>query len=892
MNKWAVCGLALAIGWVAATQGEAVGVKNQRTSTTYGTLTGAVAAALGGDTLLLTTGTFTEVVFIGAKNLTLSGLYNSTFTVRIPGGTTLVKPAALDGSVFTISNASVTLDSLDISGGGPPLKVSRVYGGGICATHASTVALNLCDVYGNSSSEMGGGIYASNSMLLLTGTSVYSNRAAYTTTDTGQGGGVAVVYGSLHAMGTTLVHHNAAEDSGGGIYLQHSDAALNDTQISFNSATNDGGGIVFGDHVDATLADCQIDNNQALSSGSMGGGLAALNFSNLTATALSVSANSAGYGGGIALSGGLLHSTGTFQVVTVENNLARHGGGGFYVDSGAQLRLRGGLLVGNEGDSDGSDSGDGGAILASGQGTLDLEAATSDLLILENSAWNGGGIAIDDESSATLVCTQAFAFAISGNTAMQYGGGIAMPSDYAVLTGLGPIAIFGNTASESGGGILQHGGLVHLEGLADIPFVIASNRTRVNGGGICSDQSAVLQLSNVQIGAPGAGNVATNSSRSGGGLALLGLSSLQATNVAFLDNSCNLNGAGLYVSNATASVLGSPGDPAADFFPPNRFVGNQAANVTLGRGGAVCVANGILTLHDALIASNRARVGGGLYCASASTSRVINCVLATNAATLAAGGGGAYAASTANAQFLHCTISRNAEGGLDAGAAAPVVLTNCIVQANAVTNLTSGFAVAHSLVEPLYPGVNNFTGDPLFRDPAALDFRLTYGSVATNRGAALARVARDAIGNARPAATAHDPGAFEYDWTVMDSDADGIPDDWEVERDLNPRSYDSHKDDDVDTWLNLDEYVADTDPKDDADFFRLDGVDVIGDRAYVWAFTSGRRQYRLDYLDDLAGAWLPVPGLESFLGAGGDDNVPDPRPLQPNRNYRLHVWIP
>ena len=120
MNKWAVCGLALAIGWVAATQGEAVGVKNQRTSTTYGTLTGAVAAALGGDTLLLTTGTFTEVVFIGAKNLTLSGLYNSTFTVRIPGGTTLVKPAALDGSVFTISNASVTLDSLDISGGGPP----------------------------------------------------------------------------------------------------------------------------------------------------------------------------------------------------------------------------------------------------------------------------------------------------------------------------------------------------------------------------------------------------------------------------------------------------------------------------------------------------------------------------------------------------------------------------------------------------------------------------------------------------------------------------------------------------------------------------------------------------------------------------------------------------
>lgn len=892
MNKWAGCGLALAIGWVAATQGEAVGVKNQRTSNTYGTLTGAVAAALSGDTLLLTTGTFSEVVFIGAKNLTLAGLYNSTYTVRIPGGTTRVQPAALAGSVFTISNASVTLDSLDISGGGPPLKVSRVYGGGICATHASTVAVNLCDVYGNSSSEMGGGIYASNSMLLLNGTSVYSNRASFTTTDTGQGGGVAVVYGSLHAMGTTLVHHNTAEDSGGGLYLQYSDAALNDTQVSFNTATNEGGGIVFGDHVDATLADCQIDNNQALSSGAMGGGIAALNFSNLTATALSVSANSAGYGGGIALGGGLLHATGTFQVVTLANNLARHGGGGFYVDSGAQLRLRGGLLIGNQGDSDDSNSGDGGAILASGQGTLELEAGVSDLFLLENSAWNGGGIAIDDESSAALVSTQAFAFSISGNTAMQYGGGIALPSDYAILNGLGAISISGNTASESGGGLLQHGGRVHLEGLPGAPFLISSNRTLSRGGGICAEQSALLQLVNVQIGAPGAGNMATNNGCSGGGIALLGASTLQGTNVAFIANSCTLYGAGLYVTNSSASLIGIPGDPAEEVLPPNRFTDNISTASGVSGGGGVYIANGTLTLHDALLSGNRARVGGGIYSGSASTSRVINCVLATNIASAAGGGGGAYASSTANAQYLHCTISRNAEGGFDFGAAAPLFLTNCIVQANAVTNLPPGATATHCLIEPAYPGVNNFTGDPLFMKPSSLDFRLTYGSAATNRGATLSRIARDAIGNARPASTAYDPGAYEYDWTILDSDSDTMPDDWEVGRGLDPRDANALDDDDTDTRVNRDEYIADTDPLDDTDYFRLDDIDIITDRAYIWAFTSGRRQYRLEYLDDLAGAWLPVPGLESFPGAGGDDNIPDPRPLQTNLNYRLQVWVP
>ena len=889
MNKWTICCALTAVGWLASTEVGAEAVKNQRTSVTYATLTGAVAAAASGDALLMTTGRFSEVVFIGAKNLSVTGLYNSTFTVRIPGGSTLVRPAALAGSVFTISNAAVSLDSLDIAGGGPPLKVSRVYGGGICATHASTVTVSLCDVYGNSSSEMGGGIYASNSTLVLSGTSVYSNRASFTTTDTGQGGGIAVVRGVLSAVDTTLVHHNTAEDSGGGIFLQYSEATLNDTLVSFNTATNDGGGIVLDDHVVATLSGCQLRGNMAAAAFSFGGGIFASNFSNLTSTATWIAENSANEGGGVFLSGGLADGTGTFYSVTVENNQAREGGGAFFVDSAAHLRLRSGLLLGNDGDSDGSDSGDGGAIYVGSQGTVEIEPESADVMILENSAWNGGGIAIGDESSITLVCTQEFALTLSGNIAAQGGGGIALPSAYGELYARGGIAIQGNSAA-FGAGIYQNNSLVRLEGLAAQPLVVSSNvSAEYYGGGILSEHNALLQLVNVQVGAPGAGNRVDGDSHSGGGIALLGSSTLQATNLAILGNRCNRFGAGLFVSNSTASILGIPGDPAVDFFPPNRFIGNQATNATLSSGGGVYVINGILTLHDALVASNSAHNGGGLYLASASTNRVVNCVVATNTAAF---GGGAYAASTANSQFLHCTLSRNDEGGMDAAAGAPVVLTNCIVQANAVTNLPAGLTVVYSLVEPLYPGANNFIGDPLFMNPATLDYRLTYGSAATNRGVALARVARDAIGNARPASTAYDPGAFEYDWTVMDSDADAIPDDWEVERDLNPRSFDSQKDDDTDTWLNLDEYVADTDPKDDSDFFQLDGLQTAGGQAAVLADTSARRQYRLEYLDDLAGVWLDVPGRESFAGAGGPDAIPDARPLQTNRNYRLNVWIP
>lgn len=836
-------------------------VKNARTTATFGSVTAAVAAAASGDTLLLTTGRFSEAVFIGAKNLALVGRYNSTFSVQLPGGTTLVAPVTGMGSVFSISNAAVTLDSLDVSGGYPPAKGVHLDGAGVHLQAGSVVTATACRVYGNEADGAGGGFFATNSTLVLDATQIFSNRAA-STNGLGNGGGVAVVRGALHALAGTEIRQNAAFRSGGGVFLQLADAAFDGTQFSANTASNGGGG------------------------------LATAGFSNLVATSAWFQANSARYGGAAMVSGGTLHGTATFFNVTAENNLARDGGGAFYVDNGAQFRLRGGLLVANQGDSDDSDSGDGGAILVTGQAALDLEAATADLLILENSAWNGGGIAIDDESFADLVCTQEFDFAISGNTARQFGGGIALPRDYAVLTGRGAISISGNAASESGGGVLQHGGLVALEGLPGLPFVVSSNRTAMHGGGLCAEESALLRLVNVQIGAAGAGNLATNAGRSGGGLALLGASTLQATNLAFLDNRGNYSGGGLFVSNATASLLGIPGDPAENFAPPNLFSGNQATSVTLGRGGAVCVANGILTLHDALLTGNRARVGGGLYCASVSTSRVINCVLATNVATLAAGGGGAYAASTANAQFLHCTIAYNGEGGFDAGAAAPVFLTNCIVVANAVTNLPPGLGATHCLVEPAYPGLNNFTGDPLFMKPSALDFRLTYGSAATNRGIALPRVTRDAIGNARPASTAHDPGAFEYDWTVVDSDSDTMPDDWEVERNLDPRDANALDDDDTDTWVNRDEYIADTDPLDDTDFFRLAGLDVVGDLAYVLAFTSGRRQYRLEFLDDLTDAWATVPGLESFPGAGGDDNIPDPRPLETNRHYRLQVWVP
>ena len=108
---------------------------------------------------------------------------------------------------------------------------------------------------------------------------------------------------------------------------------------------------------------------------------------------------------------------------------------------------------------------------------------------------------------------------------------------------------------------------------------------RCHGNNGVPSRAQITSTARNSFGAPGAGNVATNAGRSGGGLALLGASTLQATNLTFIDNRCNYSGGGLFVSNATASLLGLPGDPAEDFAPPNRFSGNQATNASLGRGG-------------------------------------------------------------------------------------------------------------------------------------------------------------------------------------------------------------------------------------------------------------------------------------------------------------------
>jgi len=270
--------------------------------------------------------------------------------------------------------------------------------------------------------------------------------------------------------------------------------------------------------------------------------------------------------------------------------LDNFGGGAIYVAAGADLDLEfDAVITGNSAENGGaifslgavnlfndsqitgnSASLNGGGIYLKNE-TGDARLLSPNVSINNNTATNGGGVAVSEGASLDL-----FRGVISNNTAQNSGGGIAVEN--AVLSGSGG-TIQGNSATTFGGGISLYAES-SVNSIIRIRSITVSGNSALSGGGV---------MVNAETGA---------------------VFSLQLQDSEVVSNNANF-GAGLFARKSDLNISDSS------------ISGNSASN----SGGGIRLFFSNAEIDRSTIFDNTAPSGGGIY--SSSVNRVVEIVNST-----------------------------------------------------------------------------------------------------------------------------------------------------------------------------------------------------------------------------------------------------------------------
>ncbi len=509
-------------------------------------------------------------------------------------------------STVTIVDSSVVENSAQSSGGG-------VYGANAQLEFIDT------DILSNFTGGTGGGLLASGASLIFDGGLVVGNGA-------GNNGGGLYPLNATTIITNTVFRENSSGAFGGGLQVRGGSATVEGSQFYGNTAMFDGGGIqVDGSNTSATISDVIVENNTARNGGGIantdasmslsssvvsnnaaqlnGGGLYGLR-AQLQFIETDILSNSAGgTGGGILASGGSL----IFDGGLVMGNGAGNNGGGIYpfnattiiTDTvfrenssgafGGGLQVRGGSATVEGSQFYGNTAMfNGGGMNVDGSNT---SATISDVIVENNSARNGGGIA-NTGSSMSL------SNSVVSNNAAKFGGGIIHQFSSLVMTN---VAVANNKAEENAGGLLNFRGQVFIDssefdgnqalGLntENFPFGVgrggAIENVGANFGSLIEIRNSVFHR-----------NFAANE---GGAIVNNGVASkLVMADSRVSQNKTGGNGGGLF-NEGLALIEGV----------------HFASNVAQQFGGAIFVASGQVAVNHSRLTGNKAKLdlGSAVY---------------------------------------------------------------------------------------------------------------------------------------------------------------------------------------------------------------------------------------------------------------------------------------